>query len=329
MGKPITRKQVWSPESARRYTRRRIARARSGNRPTLWSFARWLEESRGLSAATVTVRIGCASTFVDAMTLCTDMSCTRALRLITADAVEDFFVEYGKDHGMPARRSMQAAMRLFLEFAALRGWLSRELVGAVPSLASYRLSSLPTAISDKELSRILTLRWEGGLCPLRDRAIVWLLAIYGARRGQISALCLNDIDWRERIIELHGHKGGKAVRHRLTESVAEVLAEYLSKERPRVACDEVFLRCRRPYMRLAPGAISTMVQARMKQFGLPPVHAHAFRHAFATRLLRTGQPIKAIADLLGHRSLAAVAIYAKLDHPRLFEAAADWPEVAP
>jgi integrase len=82
-------------------------------------------------------------------------------------------------------------------------------------------------------------------------------------------------------------------------------------------------------MRLAPGAISTMVQARMKQFGLPAVHAHAFRHAFATRLLRTGQPIKAIADLLGHRSLAAVAIYAKLDHPRLLEAAADWPEVAP
>jgi hypothetical protein len=37
-----------------------------------------------------------------------------------------------------------------------------------------------------------------------------------------------------------------------------------------------------------------------------------------------------IADLLGHRSLAAVGVYAKVDHPRLLEVAAEWPEeVAP
>ena len=56
-----------------------------------------------------------------------------------------------------------------------------------------------------------------------------------------------------------------------------------------------------------------MVQLRMAERGLPPFGPHALRHTFATRLLRTGQPVKTIADLLGHRSLASVSIYAKVD----------------
>lgn len=59
-----------------------------------------------------------------------------------------------------------------------------------------------------------------------------------------------------------------------------------------------------------------------------PCGPHALRHAFATRLLQGGQPLKVIADLLGHRSLDAASIYAKVDHPRMLEIAAEWPEVS-
>jgi hypothetical protein len=45
-------------------------------------------------------------------------------------------------------------------------------------------------------------------------------------------------------------------------------------------------------------------------------------------VLRAGHPVKSIADLLGHRSLDAVAVYAKVDYARLLENAVDWPEVA-
>ncbi len=75
--------------------------------------------------------------------------------------------------------------------------------------------------------------WEGGRCPDRDRAIVYLLATYGVRRAQVSALRLEDIDWIERTIVFAAHKGGKAVQHVLTDAVAESLADYLRNERPR------------------------------------------------------------------------------------------------
>ncbi|MCP5067281.1 MAG: tyrosine-type recombinase/integrase [bacterium] len=328
MTKTWETRQAWSPESQAGYTWRRIERANAGNQRTLKTFALWLADSRGLSPATITVRIGSASTFVDAVTSSAGCSCAKAFRSITASRVEDFFVEYGKDHGMASRRSMCTAMRSYLEFAASRGWVGREMVDSVPSLVGYRLSDVPRGISDEQLSKLLTTPWTCGECPRRDRAILLLLATYGVRRQQVSALQLADIDWHQRTIVFAAHKGGKAVHHALTEAVAEALAKYLRKERPVNDCDYVFLRQRRPYVRLSPGAISTMVRTRMLRCGLPPRHPHAFRHAFATRLLRAGQPVKAIADLLGHRSLDAVAVYARVDHARLIEVAVEWPEAA-
>ena len=328
MGKEQGKRGVWSPASEHAYTQRRIGRARKGNRPILRSFAQWLAHSRGLTPGTITVRLGSACWFVDAVTARAGKGPAAAFRALTAAGVERIFVRYGKSHGMAARRSMQSAMRLFLDFAADRGWVGRELIEAVPSLRCYRLSGLPRGLRDEQIETVLAASWKRCESPRRDYTILCLLATYGVRRGQVSALRLQDIDWRGRSVGFAAQKGGKAVDHALTAAVAESLAAYLRHERPPTDSPYVFVRHRRPHVRLSPLAISTLVSARMMRCGVTPRGPHAFRHAFATRLLRCGQPLKAIADLLGHRSLAAVSIYAKVDHARLLECAAEWPEVA-
>lgn len=322
------RHRVWSPDSELIYARKRIERACPGNQPILSDFADWLGKERFLAPATITVRLGTACTFVDDVTGQGRKPVAQAFESLTPAGVEKFFAQYGKGHGPGALRSMQASMRLFLTFAVSRGWSDVALVEAVPSLPVYRLSGLPTGMSDEELSTVLTSPWEHCECPKRNRAIVLLLATYGVRRGQVSALRFSDLDWHERTILFAAHKGGKAIHHDLTPAVAESLADYVYKERPASVCEHVFLRHRRPYVRLNPEAITVMVLTRAKDCGLPPRSPHSFRHAFATRLLRNDQPVKAIADLLGHRSLDSVAIYAKVDHARLLEVAIDWPEVA-
>ena len=327
MSKKRDKWRVWSPDSQRVYTQQRILRASAGNRPMLRAFAEWLAKDQQLEPGTIATRLGFACSFVDAVTARAGRTCAPAFRSLSSEGVEELFVRYGRDHGIPARRSMQGAMRSFLAFAAGRGWVGRELIEAVPSLSGYRLGGVPRGLSDEQLERLLAAPWKGW-CPRRDRAIVYLLASYGVRRGQVSALQLDDIDWRSRTIDFAAHKGGKAVHHGLTAAVAQALTEDLRQERPASACPYVFLRRKRPYLRLGPPAISSMVTARAVGCGLPPRSPHAFRHAFATRLLRAGQPVKAIADLLGHRSLAAVAIYAKVDLARLLEVAIDWPEAA-
>jgi len=317
---------VWSPESQRVYTLRTIERASAKNRPTLRAFSEWLE-ARGLAQATITILLGSVKTFVEAVAT-RRRSCAGALRALSADGVEGFWIRYGRGHGMAARRHMRTGIRSFLKFAASHGWVGGDLADAVPSLVGCRLSGLPHAISDEQLATLLRSPWVRGECIRRDRAVVYLLATYGVRRQQVSALQLADVDWHEKTIDFIAHKGGKAVRHILTQAVADSLADYLRNERPISDSYYVFLRQTPPYLRLSPLAISSMVRARMEYCGLPPRGPHAFRHAFATRLLRAGQPVKAISDLLGHRSLDAVAIYAKVDRDRLLESAVEWPEVA-
>lgn len=321
--------RVWKPrESDRQYAESRIQRADIGNRPTLRAFAEWLSSTRGLEPSTVATRIHLVSTFVDAVTRLSGRSCASSFRSIVVDTIEDFFIDYGKGRGMPSRRSMQAAMRCFLCFAAECGWVGEERVSAVPTLISYGLSHLPRSLTDEQMARLLEHPFRRGGCRRRDWAIVSLLACYGARRGQISALQLSDIDWRDSSIEFAAHKGGKAVHHALIPAVGDALAGYLRDERPESLRRSVFLRHRKPHERLSPGAITERVRQRMIERGLPPLGPHALRHSFATRLLRAGQPVKTIADLLGHRSLASIAIYAKVDVPRLLEVAGEWPEVS-
>src|SRR4051794_30100793 len=152
MGKTQNKRLAWSPDSQHLYMLRRIERACAGNRPMLRAFGKWLAESRGLEPGSITVRVGSACSFVDAVTTQAEATCAQAFRRLSAGGVEDFFVGYCKDHGPAARRSMRSAMRLFLTFAAERGWVGWELADAVPSLLGYRLSNLPRGLSDEHLS---------------------------------------------------------------------------------------------------------------------------------------------------------------------------------
>jgi len=314
----------WGPDSCGRQVGSIIQGADRESREALDSFAAWLNAR--LAPSTVVVRVHSARWFSSQARKETGRGGVRGMRALTPAVIEAVLVRHGQGHGMPSRRSMQAAVRLLLEFAAEKGWVESTLRDAVPALRTYRLSGVPVGVSESELTRLLTDPWESGECVLRDRAILWLLATYGVRRGQISALSLSDIEWPSRTIRFAAHKGGKPVEHTLTSEVAEALSAYLRKERPESTSEAVFLRARVPHVRLGPGAISVMVAARMVRSGLSPRGPHAFRHAFATRLLRNGQTVKTIADLLGHRSLEAVSIYAKVDYVRLRQVAGEWPE---
>lgn len=62
---------------------------------------------------------------------------------------------------------------------------------------------------------------------------------------------------------------------------------------------------------------------RAEQSGLPidGYSAYSLRHAFAMRLLTRGVGVKAIGDLLGHRSLASTCLYLRLDTDMLRDVA--------
>ena len=96
----------------------------------------------------------------------------------------------------------------------------------------------------------------------------------------------------------------------------EAVLQYLEKSRPQSTHRAVFLRLVAPHRPFKNGSILNCVtRTRLRQAGIVPEGRkgpHAFRHARAVSLLRSGAPLKIIGDVLGHTSPQATGEYLKL-----------------
>ena len=72
-------------------------------------------------------------------------------------------------------------MRSFFRFLRVEGLCDERLEAAIPTVARWRLATLPRCLSDAQLARLLaSLRVLPARAGSRDRAIVVLLASLGA-----------------------------------------------------------------------------------------------------------------------------------------------------
>lgn len=317
----------WQAHRAWDHALQPIGIALPRHRAILGRFALWLRDVRGLQPCTIEGRLRLIREFLRSVARTGATSI--ALKRLQPARIERFFVAYSRGHGLALQQSMRTALRSFLMFGSELGWVERDMMDAVPQFMTYQLSTVPMAVSDRDIAAAIEVITPDTPARARRLALMLLFATYGVRRGQLMTLQLQDIDWEARTIHFRAHKGGKPVTHALTPAVAAALARYVDRFRPKVPFEEVFLRVHRPYLPISPIGISTVVHKCLERVGAvaPWLGPHTLRHAFASRLLRTGQSLKAVADLLGHRDLTSANVYAKVDVAALRQVAAEWPLV--
>lgn len=252
----------------------------------------------------------------------------KAIGRITPAAVHAFIVGRADKLSRTDRKTMCTALRGFLRFLLVRGYLKRDLVSCVPVIPSFKLDRLPRGIGWDGVQRILAVIDRSTTLGCRDYAMLLLLATYGMRVGQLCSLQFEDIDWRRQTIRIRAAKGGRDTVLPLRKSVGEALVDYLRQARPDRPYREIFLRIRAPITPMR--HISAQIRPYARRAGVPPPFgAHAWRHACATRMLVKGQSLKTIRDILGHRSIESTFIYTKVDLDMLRQAALEWPVVSP
>jgi site-specific recombinase XerD len=216
------------------------------------------------------------------------------------------------------------SLRSFFRYASQRGWCAKGIAESIDAPRLYTYENLPQGPSWEEVQKLLAS--VGGSSPLqiRSRCAILLFAVYGFRVGEVCRLRLEGIDWTNERITLRRFKQRKVQTYPLTAEVGNALLRYLKEVRPRSACREVLVTLRQPYRPVSVGALSSLTQKQQKKLGLRSKRfgPHALRHACATRLLSQGLTLKEVGDHLGHVSVAATRIYAKVDLPSLREVAA-------
>ncbi len=294
--------------------------------PLMKAYLAWLRDHQHAAPGTVEVRRHSIKQFF----LWLGPRATEdRLSSLTADEVERFFLAYAESSGPGARRSMQAALRLFFRFSFQQGSIRLLLDQAVPAIRTYKLSTVPRGLTEAQALKILQAVDRHTDAGRRDYAILQMLYTFGVRGGQIRALQLDDIQWSENRILFKALKHGKDSLLPLTMDVGESLLDYLRNVRPRCAYSEVFLTCRAPYRPLSRSSTISEIVARCfrrADIKLPSQGACTFRHGFATRMIEQGWSLKAVADVLGHRYQETTFIYTKVDFNALEQVALPWPE---
>lgn len=221
---------------------------------------------------------------------------------------------------------------MFLRFLIAEGHCPAALLGAIPTLAHWHLSSLPRHLPPEDVERLIASCDVSSPVGLRDRAIMLLLARLGLRAGDIVGLRLQDIDWKNACISVSG-KGRQQTRLPLSREVGGAIVAYLQEGRPSANTDTLFLRSRAPFRALGSHcAVSVLVDRAIRRTGIERPSrgaAHLLRHSLASSMLRQGASLQDIAAVLRHRSVETTQIYAKVDVTALMQIAQPWVEVTP
>jgi len=165
---------------------------------------------------------------------------------------------------------------------------------------------LPRALSEESVQLIVD------ACDrLRDRFLIELLAGTGMRIGEALGLRHEDIDAASTLIRIRARHNINGARVKggqrdvpVPPSLIRLYTDYLVEEYGDLDCDYVFVN-------LWGGSVGTPwrywnvtdLVARLRERSGVAFSAHAFRHTYATGLLRRGVPAEVVQRLLGHASV--------------------------
>jgi integrase/recombinase XerC len=233
-----------------------------------------------------------------------------------------FLFEQDKKKTSIARKL--AAVRAFFKFLSRERELAENPAAVVstPKLAR----TLPRIMTEEEmndfLDRVGQAAQSGDPALVRDRAILELLYASGLRVSELTGLDLRHVNFGDGIVLVRG-KGdkerivpfGSKARAAMT-AYLPVREKVLQENKTRETA--LFLNARGG--RLTTRSVDRLLKKHIRQFGPNvKVSPHSLRHAFASHLLAEGADLRAIQEMLGHKSLATTQKYTQVSIKQLMD----------
>jgi integrase/recombinase XerD len=296
--------------------------------PLFHEFIHYLREHQGLNEGTIHNRKG---PLVEFFKTHRRLKRVQGARLLKPRQVQRYVRIKSQKLSMDNKKSLLTSLRTFFRFLYFKGYHSLDLSYSVPNVVTYTRAKMPKPLPVKLVQKLLDVPDRRYPIGRRDYAILLLFSKYGVRRKQVTDLLFKDINWRDGTIYFRPMKGGKPILVPMDAEVAKALLNYIKKDRRDTTYPHVFVKHQtgptggQPLGR----ALWFMVSRHLKTAGLSDNHKyrgpHSLRHTVATELLKNKQPLKTIADLLGHRSVSTTMVYTKVDLEQIRKLEKPWP----
>jgi len=171
----------------------------------LVAFETFMREERGLSPMTILTRREQLHPF---FTRLARTRRVRSLQEVTLRHIDRYFMEQSQ-HGWSraSLATLAGTLRSFFYYAEAQRWCRSGLAAAIDAPRLYALEGLPRGPDWKQVQALLARTDGDDPVSIRDRAVMMLLAIYGLRRAEVAALCLEDLDFENELIRITRPKG--------------------------------------------------------------------------------------------------------------------------
>ena len=180
---------------------------RTPSEAVLDAFRNYLLQERGLVCATATSYVSVARLFLD--------ECANPAEVLEHLDARDVMHFVTQQCQVRNASYIACGLRSFLHYCHLSGRIPAPLSGAIPRVASWRLTSLPKGPTPDQIDALLASCDRRTNIGVRDFAVLTLLARLGLRAGEVAAMRLSNIDWRNAQLVVRGRLPGDTPRVRL------------------------------------------------------------------------------------------------------------------
>ena len=213
-----------------------------------------------------------------------------------------------------------ATLRSFHKWLERTGVISRNPMTIIRTPRQSR--RLPKAITVADVEKLLAAPEASTLLGCRDRAMLETLYSTGIRVSELVGIDMKDIDEPGQALIVCG-KGRRERIVPLGTHALRALSDWIATRRRNghelLGEDPLFIN--RHGTRISTRSVRRKVSKYLEQARLDPdISPHTLRHSFATHLLDNGADLRAVQELLGHRSLSTTQIYTHLTTQRIREA---------
>lgn len=214
-------------------------------------------------------------------------------------------------------RRAVAVLRAFYKFL-----VREDLVDQSPFLGLRMPKAdkkLPRFLSEEDMRQVLDgVGQETTPDAVRDAALMELLYSSGLRLHELTQLNVTDIDLWTGLVRVIG-KGNRERLVPVGKAALSRIRAYV-EARPAGAQRKGPLFLSRSGARMGDRSVRQAVQRWVDRASVSRrISPHAFRHSFATHLLNRGCDLRAVQELLGHKSLATTQIYTHVTTDRLLD----------
>jgi integrase/recombinase XerD len=211
-----------------------------------------------------------------------------------------------------------AAIRHFHRFCVREGLARTNPAGLVDG--PNRGLSLPKALEETYVERMIEAASGSGARDLRDRAILELLYGAGLRVSELVGLDVDEVDLEDRTVRCVG-KGDKERVVPIGAAAVDAVGRYQRDGRRALASSTRSTAAL--FLNAGGGRLSRQSAWRIvKRYAAlvdPEAHVfpHALRHSFATHLMARGADVRVVQEALGHARLSTTQVYTLVSREQL------------